>query len=100
MFARERKKRLTKIPEKYNCLNKVYNDWTVIDKASSINNKRAWLCRCVCGKEKVVLGIYLRRGNSKSCGCRARRVGVIKRRKCSNEEVKEIVGEQSPETIH
>lgn len=28
-----------------------------------------WLCLCDCGKEKVVFGHNLRRGNTKSCGC-------------------------------
>jgi hypothetical protein len=29
----------------------------------------AWLCRCDCGGEVVVLGGNLRNGNTKSCGC-------------------------------
>lgn len=28
-----------------------------------------WLCKCDCGNETVVSGIYLRRGITKSCGC-------------------------------
>jgi hypothetical protein len=28
-----------------------------------------WKCRCVCGKEKNVMGTKLRRGGIKSCGC-------------------------------
>jgi hypothetical protein len=28
-----------------------------------------WLCKCSCGKEKVVSGSNLRSGNTKSCGC-------------------------------
>lgn len=31
-------------------------------------NKR-WLCRCLCGNTKVVLGDKLKNGNTKSCGC-------------------------------
>jgi|SRR5215467_7405799 len=30
----------------------------------------AWLCRCECGKEKVIASIKLRTGNTVSCGCR------------------------------
>lgn len=30
-----------------------------------------WLCRCDCGKETIVYGANLRRGNTKSCGCDA-----------------------------
>jgi hypothetical protein len=29
-----------------------------------------WLCRCDCGKEKVVTGFSLNSGHTKSCGCR------------------------------
>lgn len=28
-----------------------------------------WLCRCICGKECVVVGFALRQGKTKSCGC-------------------------------
>ncbi len=28
-----------------------------------------WLCRCGCGKEKIILGYNLIRGSTKSCGC-------------------------------
>lgn len=28
-----------------------------------------WLCRCDCGKEKIVAGVDLRKGSTKSCGC-------------------------------
>jgi hypothetical protein len=33
------------------------------------NSSSFWLCRCDCGKEKVIDGHSLRRGSSKSCGC-------------------------------
>lgn len=39
-----------------------------------------WLCRCVCGKEKIVLANNLKQGKTKSCGCnwnRGRRVKEI-----------------------
>ena len=32
-----------------------------------------WLCRCDCdGKERIIYGSHLRRGNTKSCGCFSR----------------------------
>lgn len=38
-----------------------------------------WLCRCDCGREKVVFGQYLRNGRTTNCGCepkpRGRRAG-------------------------
>lgn len=36
---------------------------------SNKNNRSAWLCRCDCGNEKVILGNSLTSGNSESCGC-------------------------------
>lgn len=48
---------------------------TVIRKADAPNkgNQRAalWLCRCECGKEKVMRGTSIRFGTSRSCGCDA-----------------------------
>ncbi len=35
----------------------------------SDRSKPTWLCECDCGKTKVISGVSLRRGNSKSCGC-------------------------------
>lgn len=29
-----------------------------------------WLCKCSCGKEKVVVGYALKNGSTKSCGCK------------------------------
>jgi hypothetical protein len=37
-------------------------------KNSKSENSR-WLCRCDCGKEKVILGRSLTSGRTKSCGC-------------------------------
>lgn len=33
-----------------------------------------WLCHCVCGTERVILGSNLRRGTSTSCGCAFREI--------------------------
>lgn len=35
-----------------------------------------WKCRCVCGKEKIVGRLDLKRGRTKSCGCK---IGEIRR---------------------
>jgi hypothetical protein len=44
--------------------------WTVIDRVN--NNKigtARWLCKCDCGKERIIRGSDLRYGSTKSCGC-------------------------------
>lgn len=41
----------------------------VIEKADKKNGRKAWLCRCSCGTEKVVMESNLLRGTSSSCGC-------------------------------
>ena len=50
-------------------IGNVHNMWTVLGPAEKDGHKGAhWLCRCECGREKVVNGTALRLGNSKSCG--------------------------------
>lgn len=39
-----------------------------VDKTSK-RREPYWLCRCDCGKERIVRGSNLRSGNTKSCGC-------------------------------
>ena len=50
---------------------KIFGRLTVI-KREYPNGKRGeprWLCRCECGKQKVIFGKNLRQGYSQSCGC-------------------------------
>jgi hypothetical protein len=47
-----------------------YGRLTVLERAGSAKHGQAlWLCRCQCGKESIVQGSDLRRGQTKSCGC-------------------------------
>lgn len=46
-----------------------YGKLTVIKKMGYKGKKITWLCKCDCGKEKIVLGHCLRDGITKSCGC-------------------------------
>lgn len=53
-----------------NLKDMVFGRLTVIDRAGSDKSMNAtWLCKCECGKEVVISGIYLRNGETKSCGC-------------------------------
>ena len=46
---------------------------TVIKEAGKSNlGSIMWLCKCDCGKEKVINGNNLRQGKSQSCGCSSR----------------------------
>lgn len=47
-----------------------FNRLTVIGLYErTAKRKYMWLCRCDCGKEKVILGDHLKNGHTKSCGC-------------------------------
>ena len=47
-----------------------FDRWTVLSIGPSGKNKR-YLCRCTCGKTRMVRGDVLRNGGSRSCGCLA-----------------------------
>lgn len=50
--------------------NNTYGALTVIKRVENDKHGKAqWLCRCECGKEIVVVGSNLRKGNTKTCGC-------------------------------
>lgn len=42
---------------------------TVVSRAGSKGKNALWLCRCDCGNMVTALGIALRHGHTKSCGC-------------------------------
>lgn len=45
-----------------------FGDWTVICRGSNSNDAKArWVCKCVCGSERLVAGSNLLRGISKCC---------------------------------
>jgi hypothetical protein len=43
-----------------------FTRWTVLRRGM---RPKHWLCRCVCGEIREVLGVNLRGGYSRSCGC-------------------------------
>lgn len=66
-----------------NLVNVIFGRLTVIQKLESRRTSGGniivrWLCRCVCGSEKIVSTNSLRQGKVKSCGCLNREL-VIER---------------------
>lgn len=45
---------------------------TVLSEAERRHGSRRYVVRCDCGAEKVVFGVGLRRGTTRSCGCLSR----------------------------
>lgn len=64
------------MPPAIDLVGKDFGRWTVLEVRRTQNGLRAWLCRCACGTERVVLTASLVNGSSISCGC-TRRDGVV-----------------------
>ena len=62
------------MPRKIDLTNQHFGEWTVIREASKEEKQSRpgayWLCKCSCGTEKIVNGQTLRKGESRSCGCK------------------------------
>lgn len=56
---------------KINLVGEKFGKLTVIKKShiKTKNNQAKWICLCVCGVEKTIMGQSLTRGDIKSCGC-------------------------------
>ncbi|MBC2037885.1 AP2 domain-containing protein [Listeria marthii] len=52
--------------------NKKFGRLTVKEFVRSENGNAVWKCVCICGNEKEVLALNLKRGHVHSCGCLAR----------------------------
>lgn len=52
---------------------KKYGELTVIKRDYSKKNPLFWFCQCSCGKIKSISGEHLKRGISKSCGCKIKK---------------------------
>lgn len=60
-------------------VGKRFNDLVVTGFAGMMGKNAHWRCTCDCGNEDfVVAGNLLRKGNTKSCGCRKHRPAVNK----------------------
>lgn len=56
---------------KIDLLNKTFGILTVIAEGESCKKGAAqWLCLCECGNKKIIKSYFLRKGITKSCGCR------------------------------
>lgn len=58
-----------------NIIGQTFGSLTVIQKVPKPDNLKSngayWLCKCSCGKEKIILGKSLLNGSTKTCGaCR------------------------------
>lgn len=53
----------------YDLTGQKFGRLVVIRKALTKNKRAYWYCICDCGKEPIVMGKSLRRGDTKSCGC-------------------------------
>nr|DAP96422.1 MAG TPA: Acetone carboxylase alpha subunit [Caudoviricetes sp.] len=55
---------------RYDLTGQTFGRWTVLRAAEPGKTGRArWVCRCACGRERIVTADNLRRGVSTSCGC-------------------------------
>jgi hypothetical protein len=52
---------------------RIFGHWKVLGYAGKIPATTQWFCECVCKSIRKVNGTSLRRGQSLSCGCKARR---------------------------
>lgn len=57
------------MPKKIDLTGQPFGRYVVIREYGRKNGHVAWLCRCDCGREKVVSGNHLRKGAVLSCGC-------------------------------
>ena len=55
-------------------INKRFGKLVVISKHPS-KRRSMWLCKCDCGKEKIIRGTSLKAGVTNSCGCLSKRTG-------------------------
>ena len=59
----------------YNLVGKKFGRLTVVERYGSDKSKNAtWKCVCECGNKCVAVGIRLRSGETKSCGCLHREI--------------------------
>lgn len=64
-----------------------FGRWTVLGRAAnSKGGKTRFNCQCTCGQHKTVIGLHLRNGQTKSCGC-------LQRELASTRSLKKLTGQ-------
>lgn len=54
----------------HNLIGKRFGKLSVLSRSQNgRDGKTRWRCRCDCGNEKVVSGVLLVAGHTRSCGC-------------------------------
>lgn len=76
------------MPVPITLLNQVFTHLTVIAKADNNGRQTRWLCRCVCGKDKVVETRNLRFSLVKSCGCMSNKMRSLNNKAATHRESK------------
>ena len=60
------------MPSRIDLTGQTFGSWTALEPGYTSSGKTGWLCRCACGKERVVETGNLRSGASTNCGCSRR----------------------------
>ena len=53
-------------------IGKVFGRLTITERGANAGKERRWWCLCECGNIKLIYGLSLRSGATRSCGCLAR----------------------------
>lgn len=60
-----------------NLIGQRFGRLTVLSKESMNKYRKiTWLCKCDCGREKIIVSGHLRSGHTKSCGCLAKEQSI------------------------
>mgnify|MGYP003558868412 CR=1 FL=1 len=54
---------------KIDLTGQIFSRLTVIGAAPSRQGLAQWLCKCICGKEKIIMAAALKGKKTRSCGC-------------------------------
>ena len=55
-------------------IGKIFGRLTITERGANAGKERRWWCLCECGNIKLIYGLSLRSGATRSCGCLAREV--------------------------